>query len=250
MELVDRDLPIAGLPARWHGRTLVQLSDLHVGPQVSDSYLIDSLQRVAQLAPDVVVVTGDFMSMSRQGAAPTEQLERVYAHLPLGKVATLGILGNHDYGLGWSQPEVATKLVELLAAHKLRILRNEVADLDGLEIIGIDEYWSGHCDVQKSIAASSSTAARLTLVHNPDAVDLPSWQGYQGWILAGHTHGGQCKPPFLPPPLLPVKNRRYTCGEFDLFDGRRLYINRGLGTTLPVRFNCRPEITVHRLAPG
>ncbi|HEX2860069.1 MAG TPA: hypothetical protein VHN79_00430, partial [Lacunisphaera sp.] len=73
---------------------------------------------------------------------------------------------------------------------------------------------------------------------------------YQGWILAGHTHGGQCKPPFLPPPLLPVRNRRYTAGEFDLGDGRKLYINRGLGHLLRVRFNVRPEVTVFRLAPA
>jgi len=250
VELVRRDLPIAGLPAQWHGRTLVQLSDLHVGPQVSDAYLIESLETVARLAPDVVVVTGDFMSLTRQRTAPTEQMERVYSHLPQGKVATIGILGNHDYGHGWSDPDLAAHVVELLAAHGVRTLRNEVADLDGLQIIGVDDLWAGRCDARGALDASSAAAARLALVHNPDAVDLPIWPGYRGWILSGHTHGGQCKPPFLPPPLLPVKNRRYTSGDFDLFDGRRLYINRGLGNLLPVRFNCRPEITVHRLTPA
>ena len=75
----------------------------------------------------------------------------------------------------------------------------------------------------------------MVLCHNPDALDLPIWEGVRGWVLAGHTHGGQCKPPFLPPPLLPVKNRRYTCGEFALSGGRRLYINRGLGHLIRVR---------------
>ncbi len=77
-----------------------------------------------------------------------------------------------------------------------------------------------------------------------------SWGDYQGWILAGHTHGGQCKPPFLPPPLLPVWNPRYTAGEFPLAGNRRLYINRGIGYVLRVRFNVRPEITVFHLAPA
>lgn len=77
--------------------------------------------------------------------------------------------------------------------------------------------------------------------------DRPAWGDYRGWILAGHTHGGQCKPPFLPPPLLPVKNRRYTAGAFALSRGRRMYINRGVGHLLRVRFNARPEVTVFRL---
>ena len=73
------------------------------------------------------------------------------------------------------------------------------------------------------------------------------WGGYAGWILAGHTHGGQCRPPFLPPPLIPVRNRRYTSGEFEVGGGRRLYINRGLGYLIRVRFNVRPEVTLFEL---
>ena len=63
-----------------------------------------------------------------------------------------------------------------------------------------------------------------------------------------HTHGGQCKAPFLAPPILPVRNKRYSAGEFDVGQGRRMYINRGIGHSIPVRFNARPEITVFTLA--
>ena len=76
---------------------------------------------------------------------------------------------------------------------------------------------------------------------------LTAPHGYQGWVLAGHTHGGQCKLPFLRPPRVPVENPRYVAGEVDVGDGRRLYINRALGHLLPVRFNVRPEITAFRL---
>jgi hypothetical protein len=95
--------------------------------------------------------------------------------------------------------------------------------------------------------ALPARAAAIVLSHNPDTADLPGWGAYSGWILSGHTHGGQCKPPFLPPPLLPVRNRRYTCGEFELAGGRRLYISRGVGHLQRVRFNVRPEITVFRM---
>jgi predicted MPP superfamily phosphohydrolase len=87
------------------------------------------------------------------------------------------------------------------------------------------------------------------LCHTPDALDALSWGDFQGWVLAGHTHGGQCKPPFLAPPLVPVRNPRYAAGEVALPDGRRLYINRGLGHLLQVRFNARPEITTFTLRP-
>ena len=92
--------------------------------------------------------------------------------------------------------------------------------------------------------AKSGNVPSIVLCHNPDAADEPVWDDYQGWILAGHTHGGQCKPPFLPPPELPVKNRRYTAGEFGLSGNRRMYISRGVGHLLRVRFNARPEIPI------
>jgi len=93
----------------------------------------------------------------------------------------------------------------------------------------------------------------IVLCHNPDAQDEPIWTGVRGWVLAGHTHGGQVKPPFLPPLVVPVRNKRYTAGEFDVGPGRTLYINRGLGHLTKVRFNVRPELTLftlERATPG
>jgi predicted MPP superfamily phosphohydrolase len=85
------------------------------------------------------------------------------------------------------------------------------------------------------------------LNHNPDAMDEAIWEGVRGWVLAGHTHGGQVRPPFLPPPVLPVRNRRYTAGAFDVGPGRTLYISRGVGHLLRVRCNVRPEMTLFTL---
>ncbi len=70
------------------------------------------------------------------------------------------------------------------------------------------------------------------------------WTDERGWTLAGHTHGGQVKLPFLPPPLLPVRNRRCAAGAVDLGRGRWLYVNRGIGDIVPVRIGVRPEVTV------
>jgi len=135
----------------------------------------------------------------------------------------------------------------LLTSSGCRVLRNETATIGGIQFAGCDDLWTRRFAPTPALRALRPGEPALVLCHNPDACDLDVWAGYQGWILAGHTHGGQCKPPFFDPPLIPVINKRYTSGEFDLFDGRRLYINRGLGYLHRVRFNARPEITVFTL---
>jgi predicted MPP superfamily phosphohydrolase len=246
VEFIRRELPIANLPVSLIGRTLVQLSDLHVGPQVSEAFLQRTFRAVQELKAEIVVYTGDFISYSDDAFT---RAARVFPHLPRGSMATLGVLGNHDYGDHWSEGAVAQKVAELAATTGVRVLRNEVALVAGvLQVGGMDDLWSGQLDVAAVLSQLEPDCASLVLCHNPDAADLPVWGNHRGWILCGHTHGGQCKPPFLPPPLLPVKNRKYTAGVIDLSWHRHMYINRGLGHLLRVRFNVRPEVTVFRLA--
>jgi predicted MPP superfamily phosphohydrolase len=247
LEIVRRPLPIRNLPAALAGRTLAHVSDIHVGPRVADDYIIDTFARLAALAPDIVVVTGDFVS-HHEGMYT--QMDRVYAHFPRGRLATLGVLGNHDYGAGWSHPEVAERVAVVARRHGIDVLRNEIRDVEGLQIVGLDDLWADRFDPATAFSRFDRTKPALALSHNPDSVDLPGWGGYSGWILAGHTHGGQCKAPFLPPPLLPVRNRRYTRGEFALSGGRSLYISRGVGHLIRVRFNVRPEIALFELQAG
>jgi uncharacterized protein len=246
LEMVERPLPVRGLPAALAGRRLVQLSDLHVGPRVDDDYMIGSLRRVAELEPDVIVITGDLISY--EGPGELTRLRRVLAALPRARQGSVAVLGNHDYGVNWAQPEVAEQVVAELSRVGVRVLRNEAADVGGLRVIGLDDLWANRFSPASVAAELADESASIVLCHNPDAVDLAGWSGYAGWVLAGHTHGGQCKPPFLPPPMLPVKNRRYTAGEIDAGNGRTLYISRGVGHLLEVRFNVRPEITLFTLA--
>lgn len=248
VETVRRPLPLAGLPPALEGATLVQVSDLHVGPRVDEDYLAETLQGLAALEPDLLVVTGDLVTW--RGDEQLRALDRVLAHLPQGRLATLGCLGNHDFGVAWSEPHVADRIARVAAGRGLRILRNESAVVSGLQVVGLEDFWAPSFDPGAALAARDPRLPTLALCHNPDAVDLPAWAGFRGWILAGHTHGGQCRPPFLPPPILPVSNPRYTAGPFDLAEGRHLYINRGLGHLLRVRFNVRPEVTAFTLTRG
>jgi uncharacterized protein len=241
LQMVTRPLPIRKLPAALQGQRLVQLSDIHAGSRVADSYILETFRRVRELAPDIVVYTGDLISYD---ADIFSRAERVYADLPRGRLATVGILGNHDYGPGWSHPEVAARLASQFRALGVQILRNEVTEVAGLQIAGLDDLWANQFDVARGLAALDHSRPAIVLSHNPDTVDRPGWNDYRGWILSGHTHGGQCRPPFLPPPLLPVQNLRYTAGAFALSGERRLYISRGVGHLLQARFNVRPEVTL------
>ncbi len=223
----DRALPVRALPRGFAGRTMVQLSDIHVGPRVDDDYVTNVFARVAALWPDIVVLTGDLTSYHEHVFA---QMERVYQQFPKGRMATLGILGNHDYGPGWSHPEIAERVAAIATGCGITILRNQVHDIDGLQIVGFDDLWAERFDPAAALRNCDDRRPAIALSHNPDTVDLPGWERFQGWILSGHTHGGQCKPPFLPPPLLPVRNRRYTQGDVrPRVATGTLYISRGVG---------------------
>ena len=245
LEVVQQTLPIVGLPAALDGARLVQLSDLHVGPQVDDEYVIRALEMANALKPDILAFTGDFVSW--RGPQQLVQLERVLQAMPSASIATVAVLGNHDYGFQWQQADVANDVVKLVAKHGVQVLRNEVTVVEGLQIIGLDDSWAAQTDIARARSQATDGIAQLVLCHNPDAADYPGWQGYHGWMLSGHTHGGQCKVPFLTPPVLPVRNKHYAAGAVSTGDGRTVYINRGVGHTLPIRVNVRPEITSYRL---
>ncbi len=247
LDIVERELPIEHLPRDLEGARLAQISDLHIGPQVSDDYIVHSFDRLRALAPDILVITGDFLTYRHsRHESQYKQIASVLEHLPHGRLATIGILGNHDYGYDWGDEAVARRVIAEAERAGVRILRNEVAVVQGMDIIGIDDLWAHRGDPLAAMRARES-AAGLVLVHNPDAADEHAWGGYRGWMLSGHTHGGQCKPPFLPPPLLPVKNRRYVSGAVSVDAERTLYISRGVGHLTRARFNVRPEITLFTL---
>lgn len=245
MEFVHKDMPVKNLPDHLVGKILVQISDIHVSNRFNYQYIIDSFKKAQKLNPDFVAYTGDYVTY--ESHEQFRQLKEVLPFATKGKLGTVGILGNHDYGKGWRENEVAEEIISILKDSKITILRNEQKDIAGLNFIGLDDLWGANFDPEHATKHYDASKANIALCHNPDVCDMDVWNGYQGWILAGHTHGGQCKPPFLPPPLLPVENSRYSAGEIDLNDGRILYINRALGHLWPIRFNVRPEITVFKL---
>ena len=270
VDVVRRPMPLENLPPALEGKTLLQISDVHVGPRVSSDYLIRSLDEARQLAPDFVAFTGDFVSF--RASYEVRELARVLRAAPAGRLATVASLGNHDYGRNWRSIAVADDISRAASDAGMVVLRNDVRTIAGLQFAGLADYWSPEfgpqhgsppegalvapvpspfaregTDAAGALRLLAGGAPTVVLSHNPDVLDLPIWGDVRGWVLAGHTHGGQVKPPFLPPPILPVRNKRYTAGVFDVGPGRTLYINRGLGFLYQVRLGVRPELTLFTL---
>jgi predicted MPP superfamily phosphohydrolase len=246
LEFVHQDLPIKNLPSKLHNKVLMQISDLHVGNRFDYNFLIDSFQKAKAYKPDIVVYTGDFVCWENN-PEQFEQLKIVMKEAVHGTLGTVAILGNHDYGAEWNEAYVADEVSNILTHSKIQMLRDAKTEIADLNIYGFEELWGTNFHPENLTKTINPDEANLVLCHNPDVCDLDVWNGYQGWILSGHTHGGQARPPFLPPLILPVKNRKYTSGIINLEDGRMLYINRALGHSYQVRFNCRPEITIFTL---
>ena len=132
LEFVERPMPIEGLPRELVGKTLMQVSDIHVGNRFDYQYLIDSFREAQQLRPDFVVYTGDYVNY--ESAEQFGQLAEVLEHTVRGRLGTLGILGNHDYGVNWAEPAVAERIVALMEAAGITVLRNEERTVAGLTL--------------------------------------------------------------------------------------------------------------------
>lgn len=214
VEFVERKLPVKNLPKDLEGKILMQISDLHVGNRFDWNFLIESFQKAQQFNPDFVVYTGDFVNHGT--SEDHKSLRKVMERAVYGKLGTFGILGNHDYGKNWKDLGSSETICEILENSGVSMLKNQQQELHGLNFIGFDDLWSPNFDPMKIMKDYNPAKANIVLCHNPDVCDKDVWNGYQGWILSGHTHGGQCRIPGVITPILPVNNRKYVSGEINL----------------------------------
>lgn len=247
-----QDLPIPDLPEHLVNARAVQISDLHVGHRVGENYLRQQFDYIDSLKPDFVFFTGDYLDNATEWHV--DKGIRLLPHVPRGKLGTACVLGNHDFGddteeLAQNVPNTK-RLINAFDDEGLNLLQGDAIEMSGLTVVGLPDYWHGDFKnepVRDVIASTVGNGAAITLSHNPDTVDLPIWDGYQSWILCGHTHGGQCRFPIIGAPQLPVENRTYVSGKYQIAGGHQMYISRGIGHTRRVRFMARPEITVFRM---
>lgn len=218
---------------------LVQLSDLHI--EEFQPFHQEVASRIESLAPDAILITGDFLDQQRNLAAVRQFLELLKA--PQGIFA---VQGNWEY---WARIE-GENLRQAFERWGTTLLINERFDLSiqqiPVSILGLD-YPSAADTLKKLQNQADQTRLNLLLSHVPAfAHDL--LDGRIDLMLAGHTHGGQVRIPLLSPFYLPRFSDNFIAGLYRVGPGTPLYVNRGLGTSfLPVRLFCPPEITLIEL---
>jgi predicted MPP superfamily phosphohydrolase len=241
-DVVRLTVPLAGLSPKLEGFSLAHFSDLHLGPHISKEDALAVVERINACGAQSVIFSGDFVSQLHQGEADT--IVEVFSHLqaPFGVFA---IPGNHDH---WTDVQ---QVVDAAQQAGVTVLRNRGQALhDGtLWMAGVDDVWEGKQDLEAALEGAPEQAAVILLAHEPDYADEVASCGKVDLQLSGHSHGGQVRFPFFGATVLPYLGRKYPYGLRQV-GSMWLYTNRGIGVVSPpVRFNCRPEITLITLAP-
>ncbi len=249
LTLIQHTIYISNLPAAFHGFRIAQISDIHYNHYAEEWFLRETVARVNALQPDLVAITGDFITADQHSVRNNQRHESECAEILGGLTCPLRFcsLGNHD-----SIDFVGVQTV--LESRGLQVLRNAYTSIDlhgdRLWIGGLADAYFDAPDFTRAIPRQRMGAPVLLLGHEPDIA--PAVYNYSpvDLLLAGHTHGGQIRLPLLTPFFLPDMGQRYIHGRFNL-NGMQLYVNRGIGTVhVPVRFRCPPEITLLMLQPG
>ncbi|WP_161975481.1 metallophosphoesterase [Tengunoibacter tsumagoiensis] len=253
VEVTYHYLHLPRMTPAFHNYRLVQLSDFHTDDTwMTAERLANVVSMTNALKPDLVVITGDFVTDYLDSSEDTlKELGKLKA--PDGVLATLG---NHDHPAG------AEFIRYCLRTNNIHELKNATHTLkrgnDLLHIVGLDDLWPSNRGTPASIwshqplladltASLPAEGAAILLVHEPDFADVTAQSGRYGLQLSGHSHGGQVRIPFHGALALPPLCEKYPCGLYQLGTMWQ-YTNRGLGMVKPqVRLNCRPEIAVFQL---
>ena len=227
------------LPRELDGFRIVQLSDIHHSPFTSREQIERAVETANSLQPDIVALTGDYVSKERAYAAPcAELLSGLRA-----RHGVYAVLGNHDH---WTD---AALITDLFRAEGITVLVNQGMRFENngaaFWLAGVDDTMVGLEDLPLALAGSSDNEFKLLLAHNPIILRRAARAGVD-LVLSGHTHGGQVS----------LRSERNKAGRprRRLLKGlarqgeTQIYITRGLGTVvLPVRFGCPPEVSLLEL---
>jgi len=227
------------LPKALDGLRVVHLSDLHYGPIVNPRHLERAIEAANDLRPDLIALTGDYISHDRSYAAPCAELVgRLRA-----RYGVFAVLGNHDH---WTD---AALIADLFRAEGIRLLLNEGMriDLDGESfwLAGVNDTMVGLEDLPLALAGSGDDEMKLLLAHNPIILRRAARAGVD-LVLSGHTHGGQVT--LRPEKTRSGRPRRRLLRGLGRRGNTQIYVTRGLGTViLPIRYGCPPEVSVLEL---
>ncbi len=239
------------LPEAFRGFTIAQISDFHYAEYAEAFFIKRVVERVNALKPNMVALTGDFITNGSWSAESTVRFAGECAEIlsRLQSPLRYAVLGNHDCAVKLYKQAV----IDALEAHGIPVLENRFVPLERggarLWLAGTGDALYHDFGLEQALPppAQRDGESVILLAHEPDV--LPSVAMHNvDLMLSGHTHGGQVCFPFLPAMFLPDLGRNYIEGIYRL-GPTQLYVNRGVGTvSLPFRFNCPPEISLITLS--
>ena len=260
-------IPIPHLPRSLDGMTIVQVTDLHVGPYIRERELQHLVSVINELRPDIVAITGDILD--RHLSSLPETVHGLAGLKP--SLASYAVLGNHDiYADQYSfnaHHRGGVKIAKGMEEAGIRTLRNEVVMLgegsERLALLGLDWlsadpsspsfYSYKDVETRRELAAMTASLSpetpKVLLAHHPDSFTDAKPLGI-GLTLSGHTHGGgQVLVGHLNgvPLGIGLIRFKYLSGLYEE-QGLSCYVNRGIGYLgVPIRINCPPEVSRFRL---
>jgi predicted MPP superfamily phosphohydrolase len=239
LSIERQEIFLRRLPKQLDGLRIVHLSDFHYGPMVNPEHLKRAVRAANERRPDLIALTGDYISQDRAYAAPCAEV--------IGKLRArhgiYAVLGNHDH---WTD---AALIADLFRAEDVRVLINEGSriDLHGetFWLAGVDDTMVGLEDLSLAMAGSREEEFKLLLAHNPIILRRAARAGVD-LVLSGHTHGGQVA--WRSEKSRSGRPRRRLLRGLGRRGNTQIYVTRGLGTVvLPIRYGCPPEISVLEL---
>lgn len=230
-KIVEYEVFIKDLPDSWVDKTVVQISDVHLGPVYRRRFFYSVIDRINELKPEAVFITGDlFDGMEAEFTWLNHPFTRL--HAPRGAYYSFG---NHDLYLGFS------RVKRLLSENPIKILDNKLVNIDGLQIIGINYSFDSNFDLERAIRkleGYNQDLPSVLLFHAPKNIDAAK-KANINLQLSGHTHDGQMFPYNL---VIKWGHRGYGYGFFPEGDFN-LIVNGGVGTWgPPMRTSARSEI--------
>ena len=215
---------------------MADLSDVHTHGMRRNE--LRTLQVLAEEKPDLIVVTGDCLGNTAGDYRPCEAFYQ-HLHAPLGVWVVRG---------NWENDRTVHHERAFYAKSGVHLLVNQNAmPRPDFALIGLDDPSSGTPRMTRALAGVPADLYKVALFHAPGFFDHIA--GHVNLCIAGHTHGGQVRIPFVQPFWLPKDCGGFVEGWYEE-DGTKMYVNRGLGMSdLPIRFLCRPEITIFTIHP-
>jgi uncharacterized protein len=245
LELTDTEIDLKlAAPLR-----ILHLADFHASFLVPVSHIHHAIEIGLLQRPDVICLTGDFITFKHD--FDPEVYVRLLRMLTTA-APTYAVLGNHDGG-SWAPEHGGLsdhKLIEqILSAAGVRLLHNDSESITvrgcALSIVGVGDLWSNEIEGERAFAGVNTYARKILLAHNPDSKELLRDHPWD-LMLSGHTHGGQVIVPFAGPCYAPVRDKTFIAG-LNPWNGRQIFVTRGVGNLGGVRFRCRPEVSILRL---